>query len=76
MNVEDDSMGCKCGSGWQFIDGVLKCPNPTCGVIAPFQPVTYDVYKKYTELLQKSKAFIAGDISPNDFRIFIENETL
>ena len=33
-------MGCpKCHTGWQIIDGVLKCPNLACGMLAPFQPV-------------------------------------
>ncbi len=37
MSVEGDDMGCpKCFTGWQIIDGVLKCP--ACGIIAPFQP--------------------------------------
>jgi len=66
-------MGCKCGAGWEFIDGILQCPNPTCGVIAPFQPVSYDAHKKFTMLLQKSKELVAGDISLNSFRIFISN---
>ena len=40
-------MACpKCGSAWQFIDGVLRCPS--CTMIAPFQPLP-----TYEELLKK-----------------------
>ena len=69
-------MACpKCQTMWHLIDGVLKCPNPTCGVISPYQPVPSqaNLLEKYTELLQKSKELIAGDISLNNFRIFLTN---
>ena len=69
-------MACpKCQTMWHLIDGVLKCPNPTCGVISPYQPVPSqaNLLENYQILLGKCQDLVSGEMSLNNFRIFLTN---
>ena len=71
---ESDSMACACGGHWEFKDGQLVCSS--CGKVAPFQPMPSqsEAIESYEELLRMCQDLVEGEISLNDFSIWLSNQ--
>jgi len=72
----DQTMTCPNGGehNYQWVEGRYLCLK--CERVASFQPVPFDAHKKYSYLLGKCRELVNGQISLNEFKIFLENERL